>query len=177
VTIAVGTGGLFGFAGHPHEIAAPALGGLVTLDRADWQRSTVSLEFDAAALRVTGKGEPARDVPEVQRVMLSDRVLDVKRFPTIAFRSRRVSVATRSADTADLVVEGELTLRGVTRPATARVNVRMEPNGTLVARGSSVIKQTDFGMSPVTAAAGTVRVKDELGVQFLVRAHPRAGGG
>jgi hypothetical protein len=40
----------------------------------------------------------------------------------------------------------------------------------VVARGSFAFKQTDFGMEPVTAVGGTVRVKDELSIQFVFRA-------
>jgi hypothetical protein len=34
------------------------------------------------------------------------------------------------------------------------------------------LKQTDFGMVPVTAAGGTIRVKDELDIQFVLRGSP-----
>lgn len=75
VVVHVGKAGVFGFAGHAHEVAAPVAGS-VTLDRANLGRSRVVLEFETKALRVTGRGEPAGDVPEVQRTMLGERVLD-----------------------------------------------------------------------------------------------------
>jgi hypothetical protein len=34
------------------------------------------------------------------------------------------------------------------------------------------LKQTDFGMVPVTAAGGTIRVKNELDIQFVLKASP-----
>jgi polyisoprenoid-binding protein YceI len=95
VVILVGKAGLLSFAGHAHEVVAPAVHGRVTFDPMDWTRASVSLEFDAAALRVTGKGESASDVPAVQQAMLGGQVLDVTRFAKIAFQSRRVSVALR----------------------------------------------------------------------------------
>jgi hypothetical protein len=55
VTIYVGRAWLFGFAGHDHEIVAPGVKGEIAVDRADIARSRLSLEFDAAALKVTGK--------------------------------------------------------------------------------------------------------------------------
>jgi polyisoprenoid-binding protein YceI len=172
VTIQVGKAGLFGFAGHAHEVAAGDIRGQVMFDPADLSRASVSLEFGAAALRVTGKDEPPADVAEVQRVMLSDRVLDVKRFPTMSFRSRRVSAAARVATAADLLIEGDLTLHGTTRPMTVRATVAFDAGGRLTARGSCALKQSDFGMVPVTAAGGTVRVRDEVDVQFVLSARP-----
>jgi polyisoprenoid-binding protein YceI len=178
VVIQVGKAGLLGFAGHAHEVAAEDVRGQVTFDPSDLSRAAVSLEFQAAALRVTGKGEPPEDVAEVQRVMLSDRVLDVKRFPTISFRSRRVTVAAQSTTTADLRVDGDLTLHGTMRPMTVRVSAALDAEGRLTARGSCSLLQSDFGIVPVTAAGGTVRVRDAIDVRFVVRAQlaaaPRA---
>jgi hypothetical protein len=35
-------------------------------------------------------------------------------------------------------------------------------------RGSATLKQTDFGMTPVTIAGGTVKVKDEIKIEFEI---------
>jgi polyisoprenoid-binding protein YceI len=172
VLILVGKAGVLSFAGHVHEVVAPVVRGDVTVDLADWQRASVSFEFEAAALRVTGTHEAPADVPEVQRVMLSEQVLDVQRFPTIVFRSRRVSTTARTANTADMLIEGDLTLHGTTRPIAIRTNATLDAGGRLTARGAFSLKQTDFGMVPVTAAGGTIRVKDELDVQFVLKANP-----
>ena len=168
VVINVGRAGMLGFAGHDHAILARGVTGRVTVDPADWQRCSVSLDFDTSSLEVSPAGEPPADVPEVQRVMLSDRVLDVKRFPVILFRSRRVTGTRGSGQTA-LAIEGDLTLHGVKRPLTIHATVTPDAQG-LTARGSFSIRQTDFGIQPVTAGGGTVKVKDELDVQFQLAA-------
>ncbi len=169
VTIEVGKAGALSFAGHVHEVVAPALRGEVRFDEQDLTRSSVTLEFDTAAMRVTGKGEPAKDVPEVQRVMLSERVLDVKKYPTISFTSRRVTMTRRVGADIELSIAGDLALHGQTRPVTIPVRVTIT-NGALAARGTFQIKQTDYGIQPVAAGAGTVRVKNELGVTFAFNA-------
>lgn len=175
VVILVGKAGFLSFAGHAHEVIAPAVSGSVTLDPADWQRASVSLEFDASALRVTGKDEAPADVPEVQRVMLSGQVLDVTRFPKISFQSRRVSVTAATSTSANALIEGAMTLHGTTSPMAIRAAVTLDARGGVTARGSFSLKQTDFGMVPVTAAGGTVRVKDELDIQFVLKASPSHG--
>ncbi len=176
VRIEVGKSGAFSFAGHNHEVLAPAVSGRVKFDRADWPRSAVSLKFDASALKVTGNGDPPSDVPKVQQVMLGDQVLDVKRFPAIEFTSRSVSATPRSPSTVDLVIAGDLTLHGQTRPVTVHSTATLEPDG-LTVRGTFPIRQTEFGMQPVTAAGGTVRVKDEVQVQYVLRARQTGGRG
>ncbi len=169
LTVRVGKSGLFSFAGHDHEVVAPVVKGSVALDRADLRRSGVSLEIDAAALKVTGKDEPAGDVPEVQRVMLSDRVLDVRRYPTITFHSSDLSLGERSGERMIVRVTGELTLHGMTRKLTLPVNVRLTAN-QLIAEGKATVRQSDFGIEPVTAGGGTVKVKDQLEIVFRVTA-------
>ena len=172
ITLHVGRAGVFAFAGHDHEVVVPAVRGQITLNRANVGRSTVSAAFDAAALKVTGKGEPVEDVAEVQRVMLSNRVLDVQRHPTITFQSRQVSVVKQSAAQMALRMTGDLTLHGVTRPLDVPVTVELTADG-LRASGKTTVQQSQFGIQPVTAGAGTVRVKDEVEVMFSVTAKRR----
>lgn len=168
VVIRVGKAGAFSFAGHPHTVVAP-VAGTVTLDPTDPSQSGVVVEIDTASLRVTGEGEPAQDVPEVQRVMLSDRVLDAGRYPKIAFRSRRVTASGRAGAQLKLSVEGDLSLHGVVRRCVVPIVVMLS-DGSLTAEGTTTIRQSDFGIKPVTAAGGTVRVKDLLDITFNLRA-------
>jgi len=167
VTVLVGRAGAFRFAGHDHEVAVPKVDGIIVLDSADATQSTITLKFDVTAMKVTGRGEPAADVPEVQRVMLSDRVLDAQRYPTIAFTSRRIVIVTQAVDRLALRVEGDLTLHGVTRSITVPVDVRLAGD-QLAATANATVRQTDFGIRPVTAGAGTVKVKDELEIAFRI---------
>src|SRR5262245_28525018 len=164
VTVHVGRAGAFGFAGHDHEVAVPNVDGTIVLDSADATQSTITLRFDVTAMKVTGRGEPAADVPEVQRVMLSDRVLDAQRYPTIAFTSRRIVIVKQAGDQLVLRVEGDLTLHGVTRLITVSVEARLA--AALTATANATVRQTDFGIRPVSAGAGAVKVKDELEVAF-----------
>ena len=55
----MGRSGLFSFAGHNHEVLASGIEGQVVADPQDVARSSVTLRFPAAGLRVTGEGEPA----------------------------------------------------------------------------------------------------------------------
>src|SRR5215831_73251 len=89
--IDVGKSGAFSFAGHTHEVEAPLTSGVVHFDPDTVSKSNLRLEFNTAAMKVTGKGEPPADVPKVTDAMLGDQVLDVKRYPSITFESTAVS--------------------------------------------------------------------------------------
>ena len=163
--IAVGKSGAFSFAGHTHEVDAPLSGGSVRLDSDAPSKSDVKLQFNAAKFHVSEKGEPAGDAPKVQEAMLGEQVLDVKKFPTIAFESTSVT-AKGAAPSLDLTVEGRLTIRGTTRAVTAPVAVRID-GAMLTATGKFLIKQTDFGIKPISVG-GVVKVKDELVITFTI---------
>ncbi len=143
-------------------------------DPADPSHGDVRLEFDAAAIRITGKGEPPGDVPKVQQVMLSEQVLDAARYPKITLESTSVAVASgRSAGATmfDLTMTGKLSLHGVTKPFNAPVRVVLD-GATLTATGKFSIKQTDFGIKPISVA-GVVNVKDALNLTFTIVARER----
>jgi polyisoprenoid-binding protein YceI len=168
--IDVGKSGAFSFAGHTHEVEAPVTSGVVHLDTDEPSRNSVRLEFNAAAMRVTGKGESADDVPKVTQTMLSEMVLDVRRYPRITFESTSVT-AKGSAAALDLSVTGRLTIHGKTQTVTAPVAVKLAGD-RLTATGKFVIKQTDYGITPISVG-GVVKVKNELTITFTMVARER----
>src|SRR5215470_16954008 len=140
--IDVGKSGAFSFAGHTHEVEAPLTSGVVHFDPDTLSKSDLRLQFDAAAMKVTGKNDPPADVPKVTEAMLGEQVLDVKKYPSITFES--TAVAGRSgAGALDLQVAGNLTIRGTTKPVRAAVSAKIDGD-TMTATGKFSIKQTDF---------------------------------
>jgi polyisoprenoid-binding protein YceI len=167
VRIHVGKSGVFSFAGHSHDVLAPFAQGTIVADPADLARSSVTVSFDAAALEVTGEGEPAKDVPEVQAKMVGPEVLDAARFQSITFRSRSVAGKEVGAGVYDIQVTGELDLHGVSRSLTLPLRVEVAAD-MLTATGKTTLRHSDFGMKPVSAGGGTVKVKNEIGVDFRI---------
>ena len=169
-TIAVGKSGVFSFAaGHTHEVAAPSIAGQMTVDPAEPARSTVRVTIDASALKVMDKDASPDDLRKIQDTMTSDHVLDVQRDPTIDFKSTRVSVKNSGPVDLDVVVAGLLTLHGVTRAISVPVTVHMGPN-ELTAAGRFSLKQTDYGIKPVSVG-GVVSVKDAVDITFTIVGH------
>jgi polyisoprenoid-binding protein YceI len=174
IVVKVGTAGLFRFAGHDHVVEVRFARGEVVGDPEDPGKSSVWLSFETAAVRVVSSEGPADEIPKVQEKMAGPVVLDVARFPESRFSSRRVSGhVSKGPGLFDLVVEGELTLRGTTKPVVARVAVELR-GPSLVARGQVRLKQTDFGIEPVSVA-GLVKVKNELLLELEIVAAAEEG--
>jgi polyisoprenoid-binding protein YceI len=166
LTVHVGKAGLFSFVGHEHEVAARRLAGQVVVNSSEPGRSTVSLRVETAGLIVVAGSEPPQDVPKVQETMCGPRMLDVGRFPQIAFDSTRVEATPRADGGWNAVITGSLRIRDVTRLVRVEARVEVHP-GRLVATGKAVVRQTDFGIQPVTVA-GVVRVRDELAIAWRI---------
>jgi polyisoprenoid-binding protein YceI len=170
VVIKVGKAGLLRVAGHEHEVVAPVQRGIAVVDPDHLESSSVELTFAAAELRVTGRGEPAEDVPKVQKAMVGPECLDAGRFPTIRFASRAVTVKGGTAGALDVVVKGDLTLHGVSREVLVPVHVVLGKE-SLSATGTAKVRQTSFGIKPISVA-GVVKVKDELEISWRMQARP-----
>lgn len=153
IEIHVGKSGVFSGFAHGHDISAPISSGNVNTSAP----MSVELRVDAAKLRVRDSDASVKDRNEIQATMLGPQVLDSGRYQEIVFKSGRVEVLGDSHWT----VRGELTLHGQTRPVTVEV---AEKAGHYT--GRATVKQSNFGIKPVKVAGGTVKVKDEVLVEF-----------
>lgn len=170
VTVHVSRAGLFGFLGHDHVVEGALAEGFVVADPDDLASSSIVAIFQSADLRVSDPDGPEADIPEVQAKMEGEDVLDVASWPRIVFSSTSVSGEKIEEDAWRLRVEGELELRGVKRGLVVPVAVRLGEHG-LAAAGELELKQSDWGMRPVSVA-GVVKVKDELRIRFEIQARP-----
>jgi hypothetical protein len=161
IRIHVRKAGLFSATGHEHWVAAPIAHG--SLD--EGEPSRVAFSFLANGLKVEpDPGLSADDQAKVQRTM-QEKVLESARYPEISFRS--TSVAKTGSDTWN--VTGILVLHGHSNPVGATVH---KTQGKYV--GHCRIKQTDFGIQPVTVGGGLVKVKNELDIEFAIAVAPSA---
>jgi polyisoprenoid-binding protein YceI len=144
--------GAFSAFAHNHEIQAPIAEGKI-----DSSGNSVQLRVDSHQMRVIDPEISADKRAEIQHTMQSAAVLDVEKFPEISFQSTTVS----SRGEGHWEVRGDLTLHGKKEPVTVDVTFK---DGHY--RGSAALKQTTFGMTPISIAGGTVKVKDEVRIEF-----------
>ena len=153
LTVFVYKSGLFSAFADDHVIQAPIATGSVSADAP----LGVEISVRSANLQVLDPGLSAGSRAEVLARMLGPEVLDSARYPDIVFTSTSID----SVGPDRWTVTGRLSIHGVTRPTTFSVALR---DGRY--RGTAVLKQRDFGIEPISIVGGTVRVKDELKVEF-----------
>jgi hypothetical protein len=148
ITVRVFKSGLFSAFAHDHSIEAPISGG--SLDRA---ARTIKLSFRVLDMKVVDPGVSDKDRAEIDRTMKSDKVLDAEHFPEIKFASSSVD----ERDATHFSARGDLSLHGTTRP----VEMLATQEGSRYT-GSVKVMQTDFGITPVSIAGGSVKVKNAI---------------
>ena len=154
LTIHVDKTGLFSAFAHNHTIEAPIASGQL-----DIEKRTVTLTFNTRDMKVLDPGVKDSERAEIDQTMKSDKVLDVQRFPEIRF----VSTAVTPQEGGRYQVRGDLTLHGITKPVEMTV---ASADGRY--KGSLKLKQTDYGITPVSVAGGTVKVKDVIEIVFEI---------
>jgi polyisoprenoid-binding protein YceI len=154
MTVLVAKSGMLSMMGHDHTITAPIAKGTV-----DTTAHTVELQVDSAALRVADANVSDKDRAQIQQTMTGPELLDVSRYASIVFKSTSADGAAGSWN-----VRGDLTLHGATHAVSCTVR---ENAGHYT--GTASLKQSDFGIKPVSAGGGTVKVKDEVQIQFDIQ--------
>jgi hypothetical protein len=153
LTIRVFKSGLFSGFAHDHEIKAPITEGAIDSS----SNPSVNLRLDSRKMRVLDPDVSANNRAEIQHTMEGAAVLDVEHFPEISYRSTAI---TKTGD-AHWEVHGNLSLHGKNEPVMVAVSLE---EGHY--RGSASFKLTTFGITPIRIAGGTVKVKDEVKIEF-----------
>jgi polyisoprenoid-binding protein YceI len=167
---AFATGMLSVFAHNP-TIAIPDFEGEVSLNPDAVEQSLLRMVIHAASLTVTDDISE-KDRREINRKM-QEEVLETDSFSDIEYECSRVSGSKIIEGQYTVVLKGELTLHGATRsqPVSARVGL----NGDLLrATGDFPIRLSDYEIRPVSAAGGTIKLKDELKLSFDISARKQA---
>lgn len=153
--------------GHDHLIAAKQFSGQAEVNKDHLAESSVTLVIQTASLLVVNPGGSEKDRREVQATMLGEQVLDAEKNPEITFASTAVRSTRKSGTTSELNVDGILSLHGTQKPASLVLQFRIEDE-KLEVEGETKLLQSDYGIKPIKAGGGTVRVKNEVKIRFSI---------
>jgi hypothetical protein len=162
--------------GHNHTIAAGDLAGTVTVAEGDRSASTFQLEFSAAKLVIDdpllrstlgpdfASVPSADDIAGTRRNMLTDRVLDGEKYPSI----RIVGTGPATSDGKQVLsVKVELLGRSVDLKVPTDVTIA----GDVVrAKGEFELTHADLGLQPFTVMLGALAVGEKLSFTYDITA-------
>jgi hypothetical protein len=166
VLIEVHRGGSLARLGHDHVVASHDVQGFVAPNakRADLYLRLDRLVVDEPALRKQAgfDTQPTEeDIAGTRRNMLSS--MEAGTFPFALVH------IVRSEGRSEQAFDVTVTVHGVERTVQAPVQVEMSATA-VVASGRIALKQTDFGITPLSVLGGAIQVQDEVNVRFAIRA-------
>jgi polyisoprenoid-binding protein YceI len=174
VLVKTGREGLAARAGHDLTLEITQWSARVTVPAADdtGESTTLTAELDLGSLTVregTGGAKPLsdkdrRDIQNQARKILGNA-------GQARFNSTRVVESASPAGGG--AIEGTLTLNGASRPL--RLAVTSPSPGQY--RGSTSIRQSDFGITPYSGFFGALKLRDEVTVEFEVTIKEPPNGG
>ncbi len=164
ITVTVRRSGALARLGHDHVVASRTVTGLVAprAGRADFQFRLDQMTVDEEALR-TAAGldtKPTAEAIEGTRANMLKRVLDADTYPVVALSARTI------AGKPGMLRLG-VTLHGVTRSVDLPVTIE-QTTSRLVASGALTLKQTEFGITPMSVMGGAIAVQDAMELAFRI---------
>jgi polyisoprenoid-binding protein YceI len=149
--------------GKKHVFSFTEYHGTLMFDRDAPDRSAVTLSIESAGALCRDAWLSAKDLRKVQEYAVKD-MLAADRYPRITFRS----TALNKIDANRYQALGMLTIRETSKPVSLLVSLRVDSSGSPPIEGMSVIRLTDFGLKPPTAALGTIGTKNEMSFRFSI---------
>jgi polyisoprenoid-binding protein YceI len=158
ITVRVQRAAVLGISAHDYWIDAPIASGKI--DEAG-ARAELTIETAKMTIKPDANVNPrARD--RIQGEMDSI-TLEPDKYPEIVFRSTHIGPGSDGK----IKVEGTLTAHGVSRT----INFDVKRDGESYS-GHLSLKQTDFGMKPISLGAGIIHAEDLAEIDFKIFALP-----
>jgi polyisoprenoid-binding protein YceI len=168
--------------GHEHGVQGNLKSGKLALGgdgELVFDMASFAADTPEARKRVGLESKPVSETEaeKVTETMRSAQSLDVNRYPTATYRISAITPLDRQAagEPGAYRLEGQFTLHGAEKKVQVRAKVERADEGRLKMTGSFTIKQTDYGMKPVSAAGGLAKSSDELEISGDLVLRPAKG--
>lgn len=90
------------------------------------------------------------------------------KYPTISYKLISATITQTSKGKCLIESKGELTIGGATQPITMEVTAAVNFDNSITINGSKKIQLTDYGITPPSFMLGTMKVYNDLTIQFNI---------
>ena len=150
-------------AGKKHLFFFEDYAGEIEYDTAHPENSKARLSIQARSITCKDNWIKAEDRKKVLDAALND-MMAASQYPLLGFTSTGIT----SKSKGQFEVQGDLTVRGITRPVTLEAAVKSVAGVRLEIDGDAHIRHSDYGLKPLSRFGGIVGTKDEMLLRFLV---------
>ncbi|HTB19345.1 MAG TPA: YceI family protein [Bryobacteraceae bacterium] len=162
--------GLLASMGHNPSFAIRQFSGEAQFRADAPEQSSVRIVVQAGSLELLDQVSD-KDRREIERATRDD-VLDAGRFSEIVFEASNPSMSKGGEGHFWANISGTLTLRGKTQPQQITAQISVTEN-QLHANGEFTVRQSSYGIKPVSVAGGTLKIKDDVKVTFDLQARKK----
>ena len=155
--------GLLAAFGHNPIIAIRDFSGEAILDSNSLEQSSLQITVNLSSL-VVENDMSAKDRSEILQTV-HDEVLEVDNYSEIRYESKSVRGRPVGEGRFWIVISGNLSLHGVTRPLDIPASLVVNGDDCR-ASGEFVVRQSDYKIKPPSAVGGGLKVKDEVKCSF-----------
>jgi polyisoprenoid-binding protein YceI len=163
LTVQAFASGLLSFLGHSPTFLVRDFRGGMRFPPETPGEATLEITVQAESLQLLDPVSP-KDREEIEGRMRSE-VLETPAYPTIAFAGTAASGGKLAENQYRALVEGRLTLHGVTNPLRAQGQLTLLDDRARLA-GSFPLRMSDYRIRPVIALGGAIKLKDAVLVTF-----------
>jgi polyisoprenoid-binding protein YceI len=155
--------GLLSAFGHNPTIAIRDYEGEIQFVPETYEKALARVTVRTSGMEVLD--EMKKDDRKKLEQEMYEKVLKVERFPAAEFVNKEIKVQKLGTDLLQARVTGDLTFHGVTQ--THSLDARVTDMGAMLRiSGDFSLRQSDYGIEPVSFAGGALRLKDELKFRF-----------
>jgi polyisoprenoid-binding protein YceI len=155
--------GLLSAFGHNPTIAIRDYEGVIQFTPETFANASVRVSLKTTGLDVLDEMKSS-DLKQLEQAMYG-QVLDADHFPTASYESNDVRVDKPANGPILVHVNGILNFHGIIQNHPLEAHV-VELGSMLRVSGEFALRQSNFGIKPVSFAAGALRLKDELKFKF-----------
>jgi polyisoprenoid-binding protein YceI len=155
--------GLLSVFGHNPTIGIRDYDGEIQFVPGTYDNASVRVAVRTKAMEVIDemKGDDRKKLEQA----MYEQVLESERFPVATFESQQITVEKLGGDLGAAQVQGQLTFHGVTQ--NLPFDARITDMGTMMRiSGDFSLRQSDYGIKPISFAGGALKLKDELKFHF-----------
>jgi polyisoprenoid-binding protein YceI len=163
--------GMLSAMGHNPTIGIRTFTGQVDFNPESVEGARFRLSIKADSLGVLDDVSE-KDRREMEQIM-NERILEPLKYPEILYDAPAISVTRLQGNLYSAELSGSLSFHGMTQAQ--RVIARIADFGEMLrASGDFTLRQSDYGIKPISVAGGALKVKDELKFSFEFVARKQA---
>jgi polyisoprenoid-binding protein YceI len=151
-------------AGKKHALFFEQYQGEVEYNAQRPENSKVQLAIEARS--VTCKDQWLKDKSKRKKVveLAVNDMMDASQYPQLKFASTRIA----SKSKGQFEIQGDLTVRGITKPVAFEVAAKPAGEQRLEIDGDAEINLKDYGLKPPSEMMGLAGTKSKMVLRFLV---------